>query len=77
MYRIGETLKPPTLPDESQLSELGIDFIRSCLIIDPMKRPTAEELFSHPWITDIRDRVAANEVYLVFKNLNLWKYSST
>jgi mitogen-activated protein kinase kinase kinase len=41
----------PPLPDASQLSSLGIDFLKKCFVRNPMKRPTAEELISHAWIT--------------------------
>lgn len=49
-FHIGVAKEHPPLPDPSQLSELGIDFIKCCLTIDVTKRPTAEELLSHPWI---------------------------
>ncbi|PHZ16419.1 uncharacterized protein RHIMIDRAFT_198061 [Rhizopus microsporus ATCC 52813] len=42
----------PPLPDASQLSSMGIDFLKKCFIRDPTKRPTAEELLQHPWITN-------------------------
>lgn len=50
MFHIGIAVQHPPLPESGQLSELGIDFIRQCLTIDPMARPTAAELMSHPWI---------------------------
>lgn len=50
MYHIGLAKEHPPLPDPSQLSKEGIDFIAKCLTIDPNERPTAEELRSHPWI---------------------------
>ncbi|CAN0585609.1 unnamed protein product, partial [Laminaria digitata] len=28
-----------------------IDFIQSCLLFDPERRPTLETLRNHPWIT--------------------------
>lgn len=42
----------PPLPDPSQLSSLGIDFLKKCFTRNPTKRPTAKELLSHPWITN-------------------------
>ncbi|GAA6053671.1 hypothetical protein JCM3770_001689 [Rhodotorula araucariae] len=52
MFHIGIAVQHPPLPEPHQLSELGIDFIRQCLTIDPEKRPTAEELMSHAWIME-------------------------
>ncbi|GBE78410.1 kinase [Sparassis latifolia] len=54
MFHIGVATQHPPLPDPSQLSEMGIDFIRQCLTIDPMRRPTAVELMNHPWMLDFR-----------------------
>lgn len=31
-------------------SPLFSDFMRQCLVIDPAKRMTAADLFSHPWL---------------------------
>lgn len=42
----------PPLPDPSQLSSTGIDFLKKCFTRNSSKRPTAQELLSHPWITD-------------------------
>jgi len=28
-----------------------VDFVRWLLEVDPMKRPTAKEALSHPWLT--------------------------
>lgn len=50
MFHIGIATKHPPLPEQGQLSDLGIDFIRQCLMIDADKRPTAPELLEHPWI---------------------------
>ncbi|CAO3646374.1 unnamed protein product [Cunninghamella blakesleeana] len=41
----------PPLPDPSQLSELGLDFLKKCFTRDPAERPSAVELLEHPWIT--------------------------
>ncbi|KAM0746893.1 hypothetical protein T439DRAFT_383547 [Meredithblackwellia eburnea MCA 4105] len=58
MFHIGIAVQHPPLPDPGQLSELGIDFIRQCLTIDPDKRPSATELLSHPWIESARMELA-------------------
>lgn len=46
----------PPLPDTSQLSSPGIDFLKKCFVRDPKKRPSAEELLKHPWITNHLER---------------------
>ncbi|WFD34215.1 mitogen-activated protein kinase kinase kinase [Malassezia cuniculi] len=53
MFHIGMSQQHPPLPDETQLSVQGIDFIRRCLTIDPFERPTAIQLRSHPWICSL------------------------
>ena len=53
MFHIGMAQQHPPLPDETQLSAQGIDFIRRCLTIDPFERPTAVELRAHPWICSL------------------------
>lgn len=58
MFQIGIATNHPPLPDKSELSELGIDFIECCLDIDPMKRPSAEELMEHPWIQQFSAAIA-------------------
>ena len=49
MFRIVEDAGPP-LPDN--LSERLRDFFDQCFNKDPTKRPSAEELFEHPWLKD-------------------------
>ena len=60
MFHIGVATQHPPLPEPGQLSEKGIDFIRQCLTIDPIQRPTANELMDHPWMLEFR---AALESY--------------
>ncbi|KAF7792485.1 hypothetical protein EIP86_003526 [Pleurotus ostreatoroseus] len=55
MFHIGVATQHPPLPDPGQLSEKGIDFIRQCLTIDPVQRPSALELMDHPWMLDFQD----------------------
>jgi hypothetical protein len=59
MFHIGIAVQHPPLPEPHQLSELGIDFIRQCLVIDPDKRPSAEELMLHPWIQEATAQISA------------------
>ncbi|KAI7883718.1 hypothetical protein K492DRAFT_175043 [Lichtheimia hyalospora FSU 10163] len=49
MYHV-VTGQPP-LPECSQLSALGMNFLEKCFTRNPNKRPTAKELLNHPWIT--------------------------
>ncbi|KAI8140148.1 hypothetical protein BJV82DRAFT_624051 [Fennellomyces sp. T-0311] len=45
----------PPLPDVSQLSPEGIHFLKKCFTRNPTKRPSAQELLQHPWITGFLD----------------------
>lgn len=54
MFHIGVATQHPPLPEPEQLSYSGIDFIRECLTIDPMLRPTARALMDHPWLAELR-----------------------
>ncbi|KAF9023402.1 hypothetical protein BDZ89DRAFT_1069890 [Hymenopellis radicata] len=56
MYHIGVATQHPPLPDKDQLCLMGIDFIKDCLTIDAMKRPTATELMEHVWMLDLREK---------------------
>ncbi len=53
MYHIGISNKAPPLPDTSQWSAEGIDFLTQCFIRPAKDRPTAIELLEHPWIKDV------------------------
>jgi len=59
MFHIGVATQHPPLPEPSQLSPKGIDFIKQCLIIDPVKRPSAAELGDHVWMQDFKDTLLA------------------
>lgn len=61
MFHIGIATQHPPLPEPGQLSSMGIDFIRQCLTIDGMKRPTAVELYEHPWMIDFREELRSFE----------------
>ncbi|KAI8149822.1 hypothetical protein BJV82DRAFT_503267 [Fennellomyces sp. T-0311] len=52
----------PPLPDPSQLSSDGIDFLKKCFTRNPMKRPTAHELLSHQWITQYLENYYQQEI---------------
>lgn len=61
MFHIGVATNHPPLPEPGQVSEVGVDFIKACLTIDPMIRPSASELFDHPWMVEIREGMSEYE----------------
>lgn len=61
MFHIGVATQHPPLPEKGELSEMGINFIKQCLIIDPMRRPTAEELMDHPWMVQFMETLRSYE----------------
>ncbi|GLB36493.1 putative serine/Threonine protein kinases, catalytic domain [Lyophyllum shimeji] len=61
MFHIGVATQHPPLPEPCQLSELGINFIKQCLTIDPMRRPSAIELMDHPWMVEFREALLRYE----------------
>lgn len=62
MFHIGVATQHPPLPEPGQLSDLGINFIKQCLTIDPMRRPTALELLDHPWMLQFGETLLEYEV---------------
>lgn len=61
MFHIGVATQHPPLPEPGQLSDLGINFIKQCLIIDAMRRPTAVELLDHPWMLQFGETLLGYE----------------
>lgn len=61
MFHIGVATQHPPLPEPGQLSELGINFIKQCLTIDPTRRPSATELMNHPWMLEFRETLLRYE----------------
>ncbi len=59
MFHIGMAEQHPALPDPSQLSPLGIEFIRQCLTINPRQRPTAIQLKEDPWMLSLIEELDA------------------
>ena len=55
MFHIGVATQHPPLPENGELSDLGINFIKLCLTIDALRRPTADELLNHPWIQELME----------------------
>ncbi|KDN44713.1 hypothetical protein K437DRAFT_256955 [Tilletiaria anomala UBC 951] len=60
MFHIGMAQQHPPLPEPGQLSDLGIDFIRQCLFIDPYERPSAAEMREHSWIQNLLAELASS-----------------
>ncbi|KIJ68693.1 hypothetical protein HYDPIDRAFT_106931 [Hydnomerulius pinastri MD-312] len=61
MFHIGVATQHPPLPEPGQLSDLGINFIKQCLTIDAMRRPTALELLDHPWMLQFGEALLGYE----------------
>ncbi|KAI0053204.1 kinase [Auriscalpium vulgare] len=55
MFHIGVVTQHPPLPEPDQLSAPGIAFIKQCLTVDPVLRPSAAELLEHPWMLEFRE----------------------
>ncbi|CAJ0850724.1 20942_t:CDS:2 [Entrophospora sp. SA101] len=53
----------PPLPDPSQISELGMDFLTQCFVRSAQQRPTAKELIENPWIADVFEASDVNNHY--------------
>ncbi len=68
MYHIGVATQHPPLPEQDQLSELGINFIKECLTVDPTTRPSAFELMDHPWMLDFRKALQTYDETEMSKN---------
>jgi Ras GTPase-activating-like protein IQGAP2/3 len=54
LYHIAESDEMPPFPKD--ITEDLTDFLKQCFERDPTKRPTAEDLLSHPWIETARER---------------------
>jgi len=61
MFHIGVATQHPPLPEPGQISDLGINFIKQCLTIDPVRRPSATELMNHPWMLEFRETLLQYE----------------
>ncbi|KAJ3340481.1 Suppressor of Sensor Kinase (SLN1) [Gonapodya sp. JEL0774] len=53
MYHIGISGRHPPLPDPTQISEDGADFLRICFTRPAKHRPTATQLLDHPWVREV------------------------
>lgn len=54
MYHIASG--QPPLPDNTQVSSQGLDFLKRCFVRDPNERPSATELLTHEWLRDIVEK---------------------
>ena len=61
MFHIGVATQHPPLPEPGQLSEAGIGFLKECLTIDPLQRPSAKELIDYPWMLEFREALMSYE----------------
>ena len=61
MFHIGVATQHPPLPEPGQLSEAGIRFLKECLTIDPLLRPSAKDLMDYPWMLDFREALMSYE----------------
>ena len=55
MYRVAND--NPLLPESSELSELGIDFLQKCFVRPASSRPSANELLDHLWLSDVKNNM--------------------
>ncbi len=55
------------------ISQYAKDFIKSCLTVDPKKRPSAKQLLSDPWITANSDVYATDDLAPQIRQFNAKK----
>jgi len=71
MFHIGVATQHPPLPEPDQLSEQGTSFIKQCLTIDPIRRPTETELMNHSWMLEFRETLMRyGDSYLTSEMVN-------
>lgn len=68
--------KPPTLKDKDKWSPVFHSFIKVALTKNPKKRPTAERLLAHPFVTTEMSMRVAKELLQKYRNPNMcFQYS--
>ncbi|KAG4305952.1 hypothetical protein PORY_000862 [Pneumocystis oryctolagi] len=52
MFKLGNKSQPPPIPEDilTSINDDALDFLKSCFIINPDIRPTAQALLKHPFI---------------------------
>ncbi|KAG5518345.1 hypothetical protein PMAC_003142 [Pneumocystis sp. 'macacae'] len=55
MFKLGNRSQAPPIPDDiiSDIKDDALDFLKSCFIVDPSIRPTAQALLKHPFIENV------------------------
>lgn len=68
--------KPPTLKEKEKWSPVFHSFIKVALTKNPKKRPTAERLLAHPFVTTEMSMRVAKELLQKYRNPNMcFQYS--
>lgn len=68
--------KPPTLKDKEKWSPTFHSFIKTALTKNPKKRPTAEKLLSHPFVTSDMSVRIVKDLLQKYLNPNQFYFSS-
>lgn len=70
------SFKPPTLKDKEKWSPIFHSFIKTALTKNPKKRPTAEKLLSHPFVTSDMSVRIVKELLQKYLNPNQFYFCS-
>ena len=47
---------------EKGLSQQALEFVQTCLVVDPAKRPQFEEVLEHPWLKEMAEHPHVSEI---------------
>ncbi len=61
MFHISITTQYSLLPEPDQLSELDINFIKECLMIDPVECPSVLKLMNYMWMFEFCEALISYE----------------
>lgn len=70
------SFKPPTLKEKEKWSATFHSFIKTALTKNPKKRPTAEKLLSHPFVTSDMSVRIVKELLQKYLNPNQFYFCS-